>query len=255
MTGVCEVYDPATDSWENLSAMPSQRVGVVAAVVDNKIYLVDGGSGKTEVYDPATDLWTEKASIPSAPYNDNGWRGTCVVIDNKIHVIGAFPVSNSHQIYDPLTDGWTAETPLVSSYWFAMAGATTGVNAPKRIYALGGSNTPTWIGLIDDLPVSSCQSFDFATGNWTAIPSLPSGRFQVAVGVVDDVVYAIWGWLPSVNNARVASVGNEKYVPIGYATVSSDKSSSVTLGMAAVLIASAVAVLIGLIMYFRKNRK
>jgi hypothetical protein len=249
MTGVVEVYDPATDSWESLAMMPSQRVGVVAAVVGDEIYLVDGGSGVTEVYDPATDSWTAKAAIPVVPYGDNDWRGTCVVVDNKVYVIGVFGVLDS-QVYAPSIDGWAIEPRLISSYWFVGAGATSGVNAPKRIYVLGGTTMPAWIGLEEgDVPVSVCQSYDLKTGNWTTIDSMPSGRLQVAVAVVNDMVYAIGGWLPSINNARVASAANEQYTPIGYRNVPA------TYAVIAVASVSAVAVGAGLIVYFKKRRR
>jgi hypothetical protein len=253
-SGACEAYDPATDTWERLTDMPSQREGVLAAVVGDNIYLVDGGSGVTEVYDPASNSWSTKPAPPIVPYRDNGWRGTCVAVDGEIHLIGAFPTNNSHQVYDPATEIWTIETPLIRSYWFVEAGATSGVYAPKRIYVLGGSDTTVWIGISGDTPVPTYQSYDFATENWTDLASLPSGRFQVAVAVVDDRVYAIGGWLPYINSDRSASASNEQYTPIGYGEPLQQTASPLVPFVAAVSV-SAVAVCAGLIVYFKKRKR
>jgi N-acetylneuraminic acid mutarotase len=248
-SGACEAYDPATDSWERLTDMPSKRDGVLAAVVGDKIYLVDGGSGITEVYDPAADSWSTKPAPPVVPYRDNGWRGTCVVVDDKIHLIGGFPTNNSHQVYEPSTDTWTIETPLLASYWFVESGATSGMNAPKRIYALGSSSKTTWIGLFDDWPVSVCQNYDFKTGNWTNIASMPSGRFQVSVAVLNDRIYTIGGWLPRINNQRIASTANEVYTPTGYGNVHGVYAD------VAVAIVLAVAFFAGLAIYVKRRHR
>jgi len=63
-----EVYDPATDSWETKSPMPTGSVGLGAAFgPDGKLYAIGGelyGSGRTGIvydliqrYDPLTDSW------------------------------------------------------------------------------------------------------------------------------------------------------------------------------------------------------
>ena len=44
VSGVNEIYDPATDKWETKASMPTARVGVTANVVDGKIYLLGGNS-------------------------------------------------------------------------------------------------------------------------------------------------------------------------------------------------------------------
>ena len=58
-------------TWTKGTDMPTARCGLSNAVVNGKIYVIGGGSGKEfqrgaptriEEYDPETDTWTKKAS-------------------------------------------------------------------------------------------------------------------------------------------------------------------------------------------------
>ena len=39
-----EVYTPQDDTWEKLEPMPNPRHGIFAAVIDNAIYIIGGGT-------------------------------------------------------------------------------------------------------------------------------------------------------------------------------------------------------------------
>jgi N-acetylneuraminic acid mutarotase len=163
--------------------MPAPREGAQANVIGGKIYVVGGNSSANDVYDPATDSWSTKTSMPVAPSLFWGWSCASAVVDGKIHVVGANPFSNSHQIYDPETDSWNFGTPLISGYFFATTGVTTGVNAPKRIYVFGADRQWWDNGEI----YFTGQSYDLVSGNWTACAPMPTGRVEAAVAVVDTV--------------------------------------------------------------------
>ena len=99
VTGVNEVYDPVTNTWDSRKPMPTARGVLQANVVDGKIYLIGGFaqglnfSNKTEVYDPSIDTWATMAPIPNY---SNGFAAAAV--DHKIYIIG-----NITQIFDPNT--------------------------------------------------------------------------------------------------------------------------------------------------------
>ena len=211
-SGVTEVYNPTSDSWSNATAMPTPRRGIVACTIKSKIYVVGSGSNETDVYDTTSGSWTKAAVIPFTPIS--GWTCTSAAIDDKMYVIGAFPQTNSVQVYDPSNNTWSLGQPVVGGYYFAAAGATAGVNAPKRIYVLGLDENYWFF----DYPKATSQSFDFSTGQWTVCPPIPSGRFNVAIAVLDDRVYAIGGGTPQINGGEDSSALVEVYTPVGFSS-------------------------------------
>src|SRR6202048_5223260 len=95
-------YDPATDTWKALAPMPSKRGSALAAVVNDKIYVVGGATtipgsketavfparphisvGTIEEYDPAANTWRERSAMPT-PRN----HAAIGVVAGKIYVIG-----------------------------------------------------------------------------------------------------------------------------------------------------------------------
>jgi hypothetical protein len=226
--GVNEVYDTATDTWETKTPMPTARTGLQANVVNGKIYLIGGyvpayyttynfsSSFLTlnEVYDPANDSWTTKAPMPTAASNY-----ASAVVDNKIYVIGGLLKSEDYtlnQIYDPATDKWNLGAPSPSITAYGAAGATTGVNAPKRIYLLGQDFTfpePPYINRV----------YDPTTDTWTIGVPVPTERRGFGVVVLNDILYVIGGFTETFDmfwNSNITLYAtNEQYTPFGYGTV------------------------------------
>jgi hypothetical protein len=218
--GITQVYDPATDTWENKTSMPTPRTQLEANVVNGKIYLIGGRTGGqystvglNEVYDPETDSWTTKAPIPYPVV-----EYASAVVDGKIYVIGGQdefhdPMNlDLTQIYDPETDTWSFGSAIPNVVWKAAAGATTGLMAPKRIYAIGGMPDKSLIGT--DLN----QVYNPENDSWTVGASMPTARFQLHVAVVNYKLYVIGG-APYFNLQGIGSRENEQYTPIGYGTV------------------------------------
>jgi hypothetical protein len=229
--GMTQVYDPATDTWENKTSMPTPRTQLEANVVNGKIYLIGGRTGGqysavglNEVYDPETDSWTTKAPIPYPVV-----QYASAVVDNKIYIIGGqdeytYPMNlDLVQIYDPATDTWSFGTPMPKIVWQAAAGATSGIWAPKRIYVIGGLPATLSLafggrlyGSLDGTPIN--QVYNPENDSWTFGASMPTARFQLHVAVVNDMIYAIGG-SPFFNLQGIWCPENEQYTPIGYGTV------------------------------------
>jgi N-acetylneuraminic acid mutarotase len=209
-TGITEVYDPLTDTWETKKPMPTASAYLDANVVGDKIYLItgltysdvypfQGGTDKNQVYDPTNDSWNTKSPIPSG-----NWAYTSAVVDNKIYVMGA----GLTQIYDPETDIWASGTPSPTLVLAAAAGATTGMLAPKKIYLLSGTDED-----IDQKNIAAnlTQVYDPETDTWTTGTPIPTPRWGLGVAVVNDELYAIGGY-----NGDIRLAVNEKYTPTDY---------------------------------------
>lgn len=221
VTRVNEVYDPVTDTWENKTPMPTARIGLKASVANSRIYLMGGyvpahyttqnfsSSFLTlnEVYDPITDSWTTKEPLPTATSDY-----ASAVVDNKIYIIS----SDLNQIYEPATDKWSQGTPSPSRISYGEAGATTGVNAQKRIYVLGQDfsfSEPPYVNRV----------YNPATDTWMVGATLPTERKGFGVAVVNDILYVIGGFTETFDmfwNSHVTLYAtNEEYTPFGYGTV------------------------------------
>jgi len=221
-TGKNEVYDPATDTWETKAAMPTPRADLCASVVNGSIYLIGGkeyweGSlnhelDVTEVYDPATDTWTTAASMPIPVF---GYASA--VVDGKIYVMGGtrqfleswtnLETVGSNKVYDVQNDTWSVGTDLSTVRSYAAAAATSGVTAPKRIYVVGGFNEVGY-------STSAVNVYDIENKAWSPGASMLTARRNLALAVVDDVLYAIGGF-----NGENWLNANEAYTPFGYGTV------------------------------------
>ena len=225
VTGVNEVYDPATDRWETKTPMPTpRRIFTTAHVVDGKIYVIGQYLNSTtqkqvfsnlnEVYDPETDTWTTKSPMPIATTEFSG------VFNNKIYFFGGYsdrsnPPNIYHrtltQIYDPATDTWSSGTPPPKEIYTAAVGVTIGIMAPKRMYVFGGK-----FNLVYDPELDS----------WTSGAAFPTGRGYFAVAVLDDVIYIIGGISISYEEGPQGAPGVstyyatvEAYTPFGYGTI------------------------------------
>ena len=205
-----EAYDPLTNTWETKNPIPTKKQYFVANVVDNKIYCIGGDVGNNnytdvnEAYDPATDSWTTKASIP-IPVSSY----SSVVVDKKIYVITTdfFGETNSNQIYDVKSDTWTSGENLPINISRASVVATTGIMAPKRIYAIGGYTVNTTV-----IAFNTTYVYDPEADVWSSCASMPTSRYGVGVVVIDDVLYAIGGETDFMKYTAAV----EQYTPTGY---------------------------------------
>ncbi len=216
-TGVNEVYYPETDTWETKTPLQTPILNLQANVVNGKIYLIGGSpDGKlNQVYDPANDAWLAKASVPTAVSSY-----ASAVVTNRIYVI----TSNLNQIYDAENDSWSIGAPAPLPAVLGSAGATTGVNAPERVYVFGAdADLPFWQLTTRNF---TAQSYDPKTDTWAVCASIPTGRFSASVAVVNDQLYLIGGFTTefptdrfTLNPSYKFKAVNEQYTPFGYGTI------------------------------------
>ena len=217
--GVNEVYDPENDIWSIKAPMPAAEEGIEANVVNGRIYVI--GGSVNYVYDPSTDNWTTMMSMPKS-----GGFTTSSALDGKIYIIG----SNMTQVYDPLNNSWSTGTPFPEILdGNATSVATTGADAPSRIYVFNENFSEVWDNATHAevlVAETTVEAYNPEANSWTSGADLPTNRYSFAVTGINDVFYVIGGcnvviyttanWVPG-SLTEVAT--NEQYIPFGYSTV------------------------------------
>jgi N-acetylneuraminic acid mutarotase len=253
ITNANEVYDTETDTWQTKTPMPTARYGLEANVVNGKIYLIGGWvqsesssnvdkSAQVDVYDPSNDSWTTGTPMPTAVA---GYASA--VVDNKIYVISGVAsgtiITNLTQIYDPRIDKWSLGAPIPMGVSDAAAGATTGTEATKAIYVIGGSNAT--------YPLNgqyTNQVYFPATNSWGVGASMPIDRAGLSVTVVNDTLYVIGG---GHNIFTRDSTVVMQYTPF----TNSKLEPFLTMPVVAVSVAVVAVVAVGILVYYFKKRK
>lgn len=120
VTGLNQMYDPASNTWSSRSPMPTTRNHAFSGAVNGKIYVIGGrlGAGNipattnidtVEEYDPATNLWgTVRERMPT-PRSGGGYA-TC---NGRIYAGGGewitrelYAAFKALEAYDPATNTW-----------------------------------------------------------------------------------------------------------------------------------------------------
>ena len=174
------VYDPATDSWSTMSPIPVPVAYYASAVINNKIYIIGGG--------------TENTGLNNA--------------------------TNIVQIFNPSTNEWTESAPILTGVFAAGSCTTTGLSAPERIYVVAGSLAYDWGGSATystaETETSLNQVYDPAAGTWSSAAPLPYKNSYFSLVNVEDTLYAVGGF--DSNDVGIVTV--EKYIPAGYIAAS-----------------------------------
>ncbi|PYP72916.1 MAG: hypothetical protein DMD41_07380, partial [Gemmatimonadetes bacterium] len=131
---------------------------------------------------PVCDCWTTKASMPTA-------RNALAVgvIDGVLYAVGGIGAGGAVatvEAYDPASNTWTTKAPLPTARHRLAVGVVNGI-----LYAVGGS------GNLGNPPavLATVEEYDPATNSWTTRASMPTARLDLAVGVVNGILYAVGG--------------------------------------------------------------
>ena len=193
-----EMYDTATDTWNNKGDMPTLRHAFMTAVVDGKIYVIGGSVhdkklgrdvaiGLVEVYNPLTNRWEKGADMPTE-------RGTtdAVVVDGKIYVLGGYTWLRAPRLpprfvrsieeYNPKTDQWhqLPDMPMLKGWFESVA-------VDNEVYTIGGLGLENETKRIGDVDV-----YNPTTNKWRELEPMTIPKTTPAV-VVKGTIYALGG--------------------------------------------------------------
>jgi N-acetylneuraminic acid mutarotase len=145
--GTVQAYDPKTNTWKELTPMPTPRNHAAIGAVNGKIYVIGGRVGAAfiglasdtslvEVYDPATDTW----GVPGARMPTTRSALAYGVYNNRIYVAGGEfqdptqqTVFRTFEEYDPASNAWAVLPPMAIAR-HGVAAAVIG----NRFYAVSG---------------------------------------------------------------------------------------------------------------------
>jgi CSLREA domain-containing protein len=133
-------YDPSTQTFTTLPAIPTARIDPGVAVLGGKIYVVGGMSpagatlANVDIYDPVAGGWTTVASLSAAR------RHPAVgVVNGSLYAFGGSngaAILVSGEVYDPVRDGWDPAPSLPTGRTSAGSAVLAGV-----MYVIGGQSS------------------------------------------------------------------------------------------------------------------
>ena len=191
-----EKFNTTTGTWSIVGPAPVEFHHFQPVVYDNKIYVIGAFTccfpfeptiAEIHTFDIATGIWSIAGTIP-----ENRLRGSAgaVVRNDKIYLVGGNTLGHSggavpwFDEYNPKTNTWTVlpDAPHARDHFTA-----TLVN--NKLVATAGRRSN---GNPGD-PVPETDIFNFNTGQWetvTSIPTLRSGAMTVAH---EGTVYVLGG--------------------------------------------------------------
>ena len=212
--GAVERYDPQTNTWMDMSPMPTPRCYSIAVNSMGKIYCIGGRStplghplAVNEVYDPVTDSWEKKAALPTPRTGVSACvvNGSIYVMSGIITTSGGWSYSKLCEVYDPVDDTWS----VYDGPWPEVP--STSLVFDNRQYVCNG----VWL-----------QIYDFAGASWMYGPDVPGERQGRGIVAVDGLLYTLGGCIETHSfpfymdtPERVSSRGVFVYTPFGYGRI------------------------------------
>jgi len=106
-----QCYNPASDSWKDLAAIPEPRGGAGSCAFNGYVYIIggwnnsNGYSSRVDRYDAASDKWSACQALIEKRY-----RPGVAVLNNRIYVCGGEESYNHHEsveCYDTKNNEWS----------------------------------------------------------------------------------------------------------------------------------------------------
>ncbi|MBT3345719.1 MAG: hypothetical protein HN712_00530 [Gemmatimonadetes bacterium] len=188
---VMEAYNPATDSWIELSPMPEPRWPFQAAVVDGLIYAFGGGQ-QMAVYDPSLDLWTVLGDMPRPRHSFSAAE-----VGGLIYFMGGYDgeqVLDAVDVYDPVVNQWSERQPMAAPRWTSSTVVMDGL-----IYLINGSGSVPLDPAIPLAPFDSLDRhvdvYDPVADTWTRLVDAMEPRMGAMAVPANGLIYYFGGLL------------------------------------------------------------
>jgi serine protease inhibitor len=197
-----EIYDPETGAWSRTGDMGAARRGARAVTLaDGRVLVVgdtyEGNSlASAEIYDPASGEWTPAGTL--AQRRDDFALvalpdGGALVAGGTFFSEDAIVATATTERFDPMTSTWSASGTMLTP----AASRSAVVLGHGRVLVAGGisaGTTPDSPGPVERPAIVDAETYDPATGTWTATTPLPEPREGgVFVTLADRTVLLVGG--------------------------------------------------------------
>lgn len=173
-----EAYSITADTWRPLPDLPQSVHHSMAAVVDDRLFVIGGYSADGEPIDSMLELvgdsWVDRAALPGPLA-----AAATAVLDDSIYVVGGFPDSSLYR-FDTADGTWTVLPRPEQDREHVAAVAVAG-----EIWAIAGR----WLGEIR----SSTEIYDPATEAWRSGPALNEARSGFGAVATDGGIVVVGG--------------------------------------------------------------
>jgi hypothetical protein len=185
-------YDPAQDSWLQLSSAPVPRAAAAAGVIGGRLYVAGGATdteqavARTDVYDFARDRWTQGPDLPTVREHVAGAVAGRPG-HRKLYALGGRDGVSPFRVAErlsPRTGKWKRLADMDSGH----AGFAA-VGLGRRVVAFGGEapgETPTGT-------IAATELYRPGPDRWTRLPDMPTPRHGLGGVRVGGRIYAIEG--------------------------------------------------------------
>jgi N-acetylneuraminic acid mutarotase len=185
-TGDALVYDPMTDAWTDVTAMPAGtgRGAAGVAVVGTEIFVFGGSRSGTvadaSAFDTASETWR---TLPSMPAPREHMAAT--TIDGIVYVGGgrANGITGFTDVvlsFDPQRESWSTLAPIPTA-----RGGVAGSALAGRFFVFGGEGNPDDAsGVFDDT-----EAYDPTNDTWEVLLPMEVPRHGLGAATVGDRIY------------------------------------------------------------------
>jgi uncharacterized protein (TIGR03437 family) len=181
---VVESYNPATNTWSTLPAMPTATDSVNATVENNIIYVIGGYNQSTgrlatvQAFNPATSTWSVVTPLKVGKSEPGiGLLGSTIVAAGGLANSGQ---TGDNEGYNAATGTWQSLTPVPAPWYNGCSGAIGGV-----LYLAGGQNNGV---------SAAVQSYSLQTNSWTTgLAAMPNATVVHGSAVVGSALYCFGG--------------------------------------------------------------
>jgi hypothetical protein len=213
VTAVCEIYNPATDTFTPAASMLSIRAGHAAATMPDGRVLVVGGTtnftdittaittalNTAEIYNPATNAWTAAPNIGGrriVPSLTKLSTGRMLIAGGiEVGILFGIPISltstNKAQLYNPATNSWSNAANMPSGRAYHHDNQVT--LQDNRVLLSGGVFVPDLLGATNATAIAGADVYNPATNTWAATTMSVSRTAHAATRLADGRVLVTGG--------------------------------------------------------------